>query len=89
MTNIKNFDPKLLGLNQISIKSTDDVIYDIEYITVKSLDSANSIYLVFNNVDAYIEENNENKYLIFALQTKTKKKKITQNFGMKLKIKLR
>ena len=53
-------------------KSNDAVIYHIEYITMKSLDnenidSANSLYLVFSNVDGYIiEESNENKYLIFA-----------------------
>ena len=40
---------------------------------MKSFDSGNSLYLVFNNVDAYTEENSEDKYLIFALQTKTKK----------------
>ena len=33
---------------------------------MESLGGENSLYLVFNNVDAYIEENNENKYLIFA-----------------------
>ena len=56
MTNIKNFDPILLSINQISFKSTDSVIYDIEYITMKSLDNASSLYLVFNSVDAYTEE---------------------------------
>ena len=30
------------------------------------------ILFVFNNVDAYIEENNEDKYLIFALTDKNK-----------------
>ena len=50
MTNIKNFDPNLLSIDQISIKSTDSVIYDIEYI--KDLDSANSLYLIFDNADA-------------------------------------
>ena len=57
MTNIKHFDPSLLSINQISLKSTDDVIYGIKYITMTSFDSGNSLYLVFNNVDAYIEEN--------------------------------
>ena len=33
---------------------------------MESLGGENSLYLVFNNVDPYIEENNENKYLIFA-----------------------
>ena len=69
MTNIKNFDPSSLSIDQeLFKKSTDCVIYYIEYF--KNLNSSNYSYLVFNNVDAYIEcnsteENNENKYLIF------------------------
>ena len=70
MTNIKKFDPNLLSIDQISFKSTDCVIYDIEYF--KNLNSKNSLYLAFNNVDGYIEENNEDKYLIFALTDKNK-----------------
>ena len=70
ITNIKNLDPNLLSINQKSFKSTDCVTYDIEYF--KNLDNKNSLYLVFNNVDAYIEENNENKYLIFASTNKNK-----------------
>ena len=83
MINIKNFDPSLLDIDKISFKSTDDVINHIEFITMKSLDnenidSANSLYLIFNNVDGYIEcksteESNENKYLIFASTDKNKK----------------
>ena len=60
----------MLSIDQISFKSTDSVIYDIEYI--KSLDNEDSLYLVFNNGDAYIEESNENKYLIFASTDKNK-----------------
>ena len=70
MTNIKNFDAILLGINQIAFTSTDSVIYDIEYF--KNLDGVNSLYLVFNAVDAYFEEYNENKYLVFALTHKNK-----------------
>ena len=60
----------------------------------ENIDSANSLYLIFNNVDGYIvcnstEENNENKYFIFASTDWEKKYwKSTQNFEMKLKIKL-
>ena len=36
---------------------------------MKSLGGENSLYLVFNNVDAYIEKN---KYLIFASTDKNK-----------------
>ena len=90
MINIKDFDPSLLNIDKISFESTDDVIYHIEYITMKSLDnentdSANSLYLIFNNVDGYIEcnsteESNENKYLIFASTDKNKEvlKKYTE-----------
>ena len=69
MTNIKNFDPSLLSIDKISFKSTDSVIYDIK--CFKNFDSTNSLYLNFNNVDAYIEYNlteddSETKSLIFA-----------------------
>ena len=62
--------------DQVSFKkSTDCVIYCIEYF--KNLYSSNSLYLVFNNVDAYIEcnsteEKKENKYLIFASTDKNR-----------------
>ena len=73
MINIKYFYPSLLGIDKVSFKSTDDVIYHIDYITMKSLDSANFLYLIFNNVDGYItEESNEDKYLIFASTDKNK-----------------
>ena len=62
MTNIKNFDRGLSSIEEISFKNNDSVIYQIEYITMKTLDnenidSANFIYFIFNNVDAYIECN--------------------------------
>ena len=82
MINIRNFNPNLLSIDQLSFnKNTDCVIYDIEYI--KNLDSENFIYLVFNYVDAYIEKNNEDKHLIVASTDKNK-----EAFRMKLKIKL-
>ena len=89
MINIKKFDPSLLDIDKISFKSTDDVIHHIEYITMKSLDnknidSANSLYLIFNNVDGYIEcksteESNENKYLIFA--STDEKKEVSEKYA--------
>ena len=54
MTNIKILDSNLWSINQISFKCTHDVNYFIEIFTMKRFDSANSLYLVFNNVDAYI-----------------------------------
>ena len=67
----KNFDPNLLSIDKISSKkkNTDCVIYEIEYF--KNFEHKNSFYLVFNNVDAYVEYNpteddSETKYLVFA-----------------------
>ena len=37
-----------------------------------NLDGVNSLQFVFNDVDAYFEENNENKYLVFTLPNKNK-----------------
>ena len=59
MTNIKNFDPSL-NIDQVSFENNDSLIYEIKYF--KNLDSSNSLYVVFNNLDAYIETSGENKY---------------------------
>ena len=82
MINIKHFDPGLLDIDKISFKSTDAVIYKIRYVTMKSLDnenidSANRLYLIFDNVDGYIEcnsieESNGDKFLILASTNKNK-----------------
>ena len=61
---VGDFDLSLLNIDQIAFKSNDSIIYEIKYI--KNLNSSNSLYLVFNNLDAYIEKSGENKYLIFA-----------------------
>ena len=76
MTNIKNFDSGLLSIDQVLFKkNTDCVSYGIEYF--KNFVSANSLSLIFNNVDAYIEYNpteddSETKYLVFASTDKNK-----------------
>ena len=49
----------------------DNDIYDIGYITIKKIDdckkiySVNPLYLRITHASGYIEEINENKYLIF------------------------
>ena len=68
MINIKNFNANLLNIDKISFKSTGAVTYHIKYITMKSLDHVNidgksSLYLVFNNVDGYIENNGDNEIM--------------------------
>ena len=68
MVNIGDFDLSLLNIDQIAFKSNDSIIYEIKYI--KNIDGSNSFYLVFNNLDAYIEKSGENKYFIFASRNK-------------------
>ena len=64
MTSIGDFDLSLLNVDSLEFKNNNSVAYDIKYI--KHLNSSNSIYLDFNNLDAYIEKIGESKYLIFA-----------------------
>ena len=66
MIDIKTFDSNLLNIDKIPYKSIDAVNYNIRYITMKSLDhvnieSENPLYLIFNNVDKYIEESKSDK----------------------------
>ena len=63
MTNIKNVDLSLLDIDLVTFKSSSVSIYDIKYI--KDLNCSDSLYLVFNNLEAYVEESNANKYLVF------------------------
>ena len=76
VTNIKDFGPNSLSINQITFeKNIDCVIYEIDYF--KYFDGSNSLYLIFSNVDAHIEYNptendSETKYLVFTSTEKTK-----------------
>ena len=75
MINIKNFDPNLLKIDKKSYKNID--IYYIGYITVKDSDyvkinSVNPLYLIINEVDGYIKEENGNTYLTLVFTDKNK-----------------
>ena len=77
MINIKDFDPRLIKIDKKSYKNIG--IYYIGYIMIKSVSDYENIthvhplYLIIGDVDGYIEENNENKYLTFASTDKNKK----------------
>ena len=60
MNNISDFDPSLLNVDSLKFKSNNSISYYIKYI--KNLNNSNSFYLVFNNLGAYIEKTNDNKY---------------------------
>ena len=76
---ITYFDPNFLSKDKISFKSTDAVVYNIKYITMKSpdnenIDCENPLCLIFNDVNGYIiEESNRYKYLIFVYTKNNKK----------------
>ena len=86
MINIKNFGPWLLETNKLLFKDVFVVnIFYIKYIAIKSLDHVNInnedfLYLILNNVDGYIKENNEIKYLdiISTNENKEALKKYTE-----------
>ena len=70
---------KTLTQLKIDKKSCKNVgIYYIGYITIKNISdyenihSVNPLHLITAEVDGYIEENNGNKYLIFASKDKSK-----------------
>ena len=72
MINIKNLDSKLLNIGKILFKSIDAAAYHIKYIAMKSLDHVN-IDCKNSHVDGYIiEQNNEDKYLVFTSEVKNK-----------------
>ena len=67
--NLKNFKSNLLKIDKKHYKRIN--IFYIGYITIKKVDdcesiySVNPLYLLVNHASGYIEEKNENKYLIF------------------------
>ena len=92
MINIKKFDARLLKIDKRPYK--DIGIYNIGYITIKKIGdceniySVNSLYLLINHANGYLEEKGVNKYLIFDSTDENKEllKKIMM-FGMELETK--
>ena len=67
LINIKDFDPKLLKLDNKSYRNVD--MYYIGYITKKDeykINSVNPFYLLFHIIDGFIDEKRGNKYLNIA-----------------------
>ena len=62
---IKYFDPDKTKIDEKSYKNIH--IYDIGYVTSKdskyiNVNTLNTLYLIFNKVNKYFEEINENNY---------------------------
>ena len=79
ITNINDFDPSLLNIDEVLLESNKLIMHDIKYI--QNLNSLDSLYLGFDNLDAYIEKNGENRYLSFA---STEKNKIMLEYSIEL-----
>ena len=73
---IENFDSSLLKLNKKSYKGIG--IYNVGYTVVKKIGdckniySVHPLYLSITHANGYIEEINENKYLIFDSMDESK-----------------
>ena len=82
LINIKDFDSNLLEINKLSSQGVFSLnIYYIKYISTKSpyrvsIDRTDSdedyLYLFLDDVDGYIEGNDEIKYLVFTPTDKNK-----------------
>ena len=76
IVNVKDFDSSLLEINKLSFKGVFSLnIYYIKYIPTKSsirvsIDRTDNdedfLNLFLDDVDRYIEQNDEIKYLVFA-----------------------
>ena len=73
---LRGFDARLLKIGKISYENIS--IYNIGYITIKTIDdcesiySVNPLYLRVDHVNGYIEEKGVNKYLVFDSRDKIK-----------------
>ena len=74
---IETFNSSNLKLDKKAYKDLD--IYNIEYVTIKKIgygydvNSVNPLYLGIDNASGYIEEINEDKYLVFDVRDENKK----------------
>ena len=73
---IETFDSNMLKLDKKTYKNLD--IYNIGYVTIKKIghgydvNSVNPLYLRIDNASGYIEEINEDKYLVFDVRDENK-----------------
>ena len=77
ITNIKDFDPDNIKIDEKSYKNI--LIYYIAYVMIKNLkyikvNSLNSLYLILNKMNGYFEEINGNEYLMLVPTNESKEK---------------
>ena len=67
-TNINDFDPKLLVINEFTIFEDGSIMFDINY-----CETINVAHIVFNNVECIFRKGSVFSYLIFCETGKNKK----------------
>ena len=88
--NIKSFDPSNIKIDEKSYKNI--LIYYIGYRMIKGLEylninSVNSLYSIFSQVNSYFEKNNRNKYLTLVPTNESKEKiRKYEKLGLKSEI---
>ena len=77
MTNINNFDPDLLIINEIAVFNSGSTMFEISY-----NEECNTPYVVFNNRTCVFRKSGKDKYLIFCKTQESKKnvKKLHKDF---------
>ena len=68
MTNINNFDPDLLIINEIAVFNSGSTMYEISY-----NEECNTPYVVFNNITCVFRKSGKDKYLIFCKTQENKR----------------
>ena len=68
MTNINNFDPDLLIINEIAVFNSGSTMFEISY-----NEECNTPYVVFNNRTFVFRKSGKDKYLIFWKTQENKK----------------
>ena len=68
MTNINDFDPKLLLINDITTFSCGSTMFEMSY-----CEKINTPYIVFNDIEFIFRKSGINKYLVFCQNDRNKK----------------
>ena len=68
MTNIINFAPDLLIINEIAVFNSESSMYEISY-----NEESNTPYVVFNNITCVFRKIGKDKYLIFCKTQENKR----------------
>ena len=68
MTNVNDFDPKLLLINEITTLNSGSTMFEISY-----CEESNTPYIVFNNIESIFRKSGTNKYLVICENKKIEK----------------